>query len=236
MAGSKAKTNVKGKGNGGARGAAQVLVIDVGGTNVKIAMGTSKELLKIPSGNEMTAEQMAKAVKEAAASWGYEAISIGYPGPVKDGRPAKEPANLGGGWMAFDYEGFFGKPVRVINDAALQALGAYEGGRMLFLGLGTGLGSALIVDGAVAPLEVAHLPYRKGRTYEDYVGQRGLDRMGKKKWSRHVAKVVAMLQHGLQADYVVLGGGQTKKLAEIPAGAKVGTNMDAVEGGVRLWA
>ncbi len=216
--------------------AARILVIDVGGTNVKIAMGTSKELLKIPSGSEMTAAQMARAVKEAAASWGYEAVAIGYPGPVKDGRPAKEPANLGGGWVRFDYARALGKPVRIINDAALQALGAYEGGRMLFLGLGTGLGSALIVDGAVAPMELAHLPYRKGATYEDYVGQRGLDRLGKKKWTAHVGKVVAMLQHGLQADQVVLGGGQTKRLKQIPAGARVGTNLDAIRGGVRLWS
>jgi polyphosphate glucokinase len=213
----------------------KILVIDVGGTNVKIAMGNTTELTKIPSGPAMTATQMASAVKKVAAGWGYEAVSIGFPGPVKDGRPAKEPVNLGGGWVRFDYGKAFGKPVRMINDAALQALGGYEGGRMLFLGLGTGLGSTLIVDGTVAPLEVAHLPYRKGDSYEDYVGERGLKRFGKKKWAHHVEKVIALLRHGLQAEYVVLGGGQTKRLTKLPDGVKLGTNVNAIRGGVRLW-
>lgn len=213
----------------------KILVIDVGGTNVKIAMGGSKELVKIPSGPTMTAAQMAAAVKKAAATWGYEAVSIGYPGPVKDGQPAKEPANLGGGWVKFDYRKAFGRPVKIINDAALQALGGYKGGRMLFLGLGTGLGSALIVEGVVAPLEVAHMPYRKGGTFEDYVGERGLKKLGKKKWAQHVEKVIAILQHGLQADDVLLGGGQTKKLEKAPEGVTIGTNENAIRGGVRLW-
>jgi polyphosphate glucokinase len=215
--------------------ASKILVIDVGGTNVKIAMGGAVEQTKIPSGPRMTAAQMAAAVKKAAASWGYEAVSIGYPGPVHAGKPTKEPVNLGGGWVRFDYAKAFGKPVRMINDAALQALGGYDGGRMLFLGLGTGLGTTLIVDGTIAPLEVAHLPYRKGGSYEDYVGERGLLRLGKKKWARHVGKVIALLKHGLQADYVVLGGGQTKRLAKLPDGVRLGTNVNAIRGGVRLW-
>jgi predicted NBD/HSP70 family sugar kinase len=221
--------------NGKAYRPNEILVIDVGGTNVKIAMGHHKEQVKIPSGAEMTATQMATAVKKAAADWGYEAVSIGFPGPVKGGAPAKEPVNLGKGWVRFDYAKAFGKPVRIINDAALQALGGYEGGRMLFLGLGTGLGSTLIVDGAVAPLEVAHMPYRKGRSYEDYVGQRGLDRMGKKKWAKHVEAVIAILLAGLQAEYAVLGGGNTRKLEKLPPGVKPGTNANAIRGGVRLW-
>lgn len=215
--------------------AKRILVIDVGGTNVKIAMGGAKELVKIPSGPTMTAAQMADAVLKAASDWTYDAVSIGFPGPVKNGRPAKEPANLGKGWVSFDYEKAFGRPVRVINDAALQALGGYTGGRMLFLGLGTGLGSALIVDGVVAPLEVAHMPYRKGGTFEDYVGERGLKRLGKKKWARHVAEVIDILRHGLQADHVVLGGGQTKRLEKAPDGVTIGTNLNAIVGGVRLW-
>jgi predicted NBD/HSP70 family sugar kinase len=213
----------------------KILVIDVGGTNVKIAMGGQKELLKIPSGPTMTAAQMVAAVKKAAADWGYEAVSIGFPGPVKDGQPAKEPVNLGKGWVKFDYAKAFGCPVKIINDAALQALGGYAGGRMLFLGLGTGLGSALIVDGVVAPLEVAHMPYRKGGTFEDYVGERGLKKLGKKKWARHVDAVIAILRHGLQADHVLLGGGQTKKLEKAPEGVTIGTNVNAIVGGVRLW-
>lgn len=215
--------------------AKRILVIDVGGTNVKIAMGGSKELLKIPSGKTMTAAQMAAEVKKAASAWKYDAVSIGYPGPVKDGVPAKEPANLGAGWVKFDYDEAFGCPVKIINDAALQALGGYKGGRMLFLGLGTGLGSALIVDGAIAPLELAHMPYRKGGTYEDFVGERGLKKLGKKKWARHVTAVIEILRHGLQADHVVLGGGQTKKLEKAPDGVTIGTNENAVIGGVRLW-
>lgn len=215
----------------------RILVIDVGGTNVKIAMGGTRELHKIPSGRAMTADTMATEVKKLATSlgWRYDAVSIGFPGPVKNGQPAAEPKNLGTGWMKLDYPKAFGKPVRMINDAALQALGAYDGGRMLFLGFGTGLGSALIAEGVVMPLELAHLPYRKGGTYEDYVGERGLDRLGKKRWAKHVHEVVRMLQHALQADYVAIGGGQLKKLAEAPPGAKVGGNETAIAGGVRLW-
>jgi polyphosphate glucokinase len=213
----------------------KVLVIDVGGTNLKVSVGGVGDVIKIPSGPEMTAARMAEDVTKAIAGQSYDAVSIGYPGPVVNGRPAREPHNLGAGWMRCDYAKAFGKPVRVVNDAAMQALGAYQGGRMLYLGLGTGLGSAFVGDGALEPLELAHLPYRKGRTYEDYLGLRGLKRMGRKKWERHVEKVVEILKHGLQADYVMLGGGQTKELKNLPPGVRLGTNAHAILGGLRLW-
>lgn len=212
-----------------------VLVIDVGGTNVKVSGTGRKAPIKIPSGAELTAGKMAEEVKKAARGWRYDAVSIGYPGPVVHGQPAEEPKNLGAGWVRFDYEKAFGKPVRVVNDAAMQAMGSYQGGRMLFLGLGTGLGSALVADGVLEPLEIAHLPYRKGRSYEDYLGLRGLKRMGRKKWQKHVEKVVTILKHGLQVDYVMLGGGQTKKLKRLPPGVRLGSNANAIIGGIRLW-
>jgi polyphosphate glucokinase len=213
----------------------RILVIDVGGNNVKVSMGGQREPLKIPSGAEMSAARMAKDVLKATAKWKYDLVSIGFPGSVRAGRPAHEPRNLGGGWMRFDYKKAFGKPVRIINDAAMQALGSYDGGRMLFLGLGTGLGSALVAESVLEPLELAHLPYRKGRTYEDYVGQRGLERMGPQKWTHHVLAVVALFKQALQVDYVVLGGGQTRKLKELPPHVRLGGNANAVIGGVRLW-
>jgi polyphosphate glucokinase len=212
-----------------------VLVIDVGGTNLKVSVGGSGDVIKIPSGPDTTAARMAEEVKKAVAGRSYDVVSIGYPGPVMNGRPASEPHNLGAGWMRFDYDQAFGKPVRVVNDAAMQALGAYQGGRMLYLGLGTGLGSAFVGDGVLEPLELAHLPYRKNRTYEDYLGLRGLQRMGRKKWQRHVEKVVELLKHGLQADYVMLGGGQTKELSSLPPDVRLGTNAHAILGGLRLW-
>jgi polyphosphate glucokinase len=212
-----------------------VLVIDVGGTNLKVSVGGSGNVIKIPSGPDMTAARMAEEVKKAVAGRSYDVVSIGYPGPVMNGRPASEPHNLGAGWMRFDYDQAFGKPVRVVNDAAMQALGSYQGGRMLYLGLGTGLGSAFVGDGVLEPLELAHLPYRKNRTYEDYLGLRGLQRMGRKKWQRHVEKVVELLKHGLQADYVMLGGGQTKELSSLPPDVRLGTNAHAILGGLRLW-
>ncbi len=213
----------------------KVLVIDVGGTNVKVSTGGPDDPLKIPSGPELTAARMAEGVKAATTGWAYDAVSIGYPGPVVNGRPAVEPKNLGAGWVRFDYERAFGRPVRVINDAAMQALGSYQGGRMLFIGLGTGMGSAFVSGGQLEPLELAHLPYRDGGTYEDYVGLRGLERLGRRKWQRHVERVVALLQHGLQADYVMLGGGQTKKLKRLPEGVRLGNNSHAILGGIRLW-
>jgi polyphosphate glucokinase len=213
----------------------KVLVIDVGGTNVKVLATGQTEVRKIPSGSKMTAEQMVKDVQEATKDWDYDAVSIGYPGPVSQGKPLLEPRNLGPGWVDFDFAAAFKKPVRVVNDAAMQALGSYEGGRMLFLGLGTGLGTAMIVNKVVVPLELAHLPYRKRRTFEDYVGIRGLDRLGKKKWERFVHDVVARLKAALIADYVVIGGGNVKKLEQIPEGARVGDNSNAILGGYRLW-
>lgn len=213
----------------------KVLVIDVGGTNLKVSVGGTVDVIKIPSGPDMTAARMAEEVKKAIAGQSYDVVSIGYPGPVVNGRPAREPHNLGAGWMRFDYAKAFGKPVRVVNDAAMQALGSYQGGRMLYLGLGTGLGSAFVGEGTLEPLELAHLPYRKGRTYEDYLGLRGLKRMGRKKWQRHVEKVVEILKHGLQADYVMLGGGQTKELRSLPPGVRLGKNAHAILGGLRLW-
>jgi polyphosphate glucokinase len=213
----------------------RILVIDVGGTHVKVSTAGRREPLKIPSGPTTTPARMAAQVRKAIDGWKYDAVSIGYPGPVKRGRPALEPHNLGRGWMRFDYQKAFGVPVKIVNDAAMQALGAYKGGSMLFLGLGTGLGSAMVAEGVLMPLELAHLPYRNGRTYEDYVGLRGLDRLGRKKWTHHVHVVVAVLRAGLQADDIVLGGGQTKKLKTLPPGVRVGTNQSAIRGGLRLW-
>jgi polyphosphate glucokinase len=211
-----------------------VLVVDVGGSNVKVALA-GRDPIKIPSGKTMTAGRMAAAVLKAIEGWEYDAVSIGFPGIVKNGRPSHEPHNLSGGWMRFNFASAFGMPVKIVNDAAMQALGAYRGGRMLFLGLGTGLGSALIAEGVLMPLELAHLPYRHGRTYEDYVGLRGLQRMGRGRWTRHVEKVVALLSAAMEADYVVLGGGQTRKLKKLPPRTRLGTNDDAVLGGVKLW-
>jgi len=213
----------------------KVLVIDVGGTNVKVLGTGESDPRKIPSGPTMTAKRMVREVKRTTDGRTYDAVSIGYPGPVRDGHPVAEPKNLAGGWVKCDFQQAFGAPVKVINDAAMQALGSYEGGRMLFLGFGTGLGSALITDGVLVPMEMAHLLYRKGRTYEDYVGLRGLKRYGKKKWRRYVAEVVAALRRALQADYVVLGGGNAKKLATLPKWARLGDNSDAFIGGFRLW-
>jgi len=213
----------------------RILIIDVGGTNVKVGTAGRRAPLKIPSGPRMTPARMAAAVRKATVGWSYDAVSIGYPGAVKHGKPAHEPHNLGRGWMRFDYAKAFGVPVKIVNDAAMQALGAYAGGRMLFLGLGTGLGSALIVEGVLVPLELAHLPYRRGRTYEDYLGVRGMSRLGRKKWTRHVRRVVELLKAGLQADEVVLGGGQTKKLSALPPSVRIIGNESAIRGGLRLW-
>jgi polyphosphate glucokinase len=213
----------------------KTLVIDIGGTNIKM-LATGQEMeRKFPSGPRMTALQMVENVKRATVDWEYDGVSIGYPGPVIHDKLALEPRNLAPGWVDFDFAAAFGKPVKLINDAAMQALGSYEGGRMLFLGLGTGLGSALIVDGVIAPLELAHLPYRKCRTFEDYVGLRGLLRLGKKKWTKAVADVAARLQAAMVADSVVLGGGNAKKLKRLPTGARLGLNTNAFVGGFRLW-
>ena len=213
----------------------KVLVVDIGGTHVKLLATGHEEPVRIESGPELTPEAMAAAIRAAVPDWEYDAVSIGYPGPVVHGRPLREPRHLGPGWVGFDYERAFGHPVKIVNDAAMQALGSYQGGRMLFLGLGTGLGSALIIDGILEPMELAHLPYRKNRTYEDYVGLRGLKRLGKKKWRRAVADVVTRLREALSAEYVVVGGGNAKLLEELPEGARLGTNANAFLGGYRLW-
>ena len=212
----------------------QILVVDVGGTNVKFLVTGQTEQRKFPSGPKMTAEEMVAGVRKAANGWAYEAVAIGYPGPVLRGKPVSEPHNLGPGWVGFDFAAAFGCPVRVINDAAMQALGSYKGGRMLFLGLGTGLGSAMVVDGHVEPMELGHLPYKKG-TYEDYVGARGLADFGKKKWRERVEDVVARLATALQAEDVVLGGGNVAKLKKLPPGCRAGENSNAFLGGFRLW-
>jgi polyphosphate glucokinase len=213
----------------------KVLVIDVGGTNIKMLATGQKEPRKFPSGPTMTAGKMVRVVKECVKDWKFDRVSLGYPGPIINGHALREPHNLGGGWMKFNFGKAFGCPVKVINDAAMQALGSYKGGRMLFLGLGTGLGSAMIVDGTLEPMELAHLIYKKGKTYEDYLGLRGLERLGKKKWRQQVAKVVETLKAALEADYVVLGGGNSKKLKKLPAGARLGSNLNAFVGGFRMW-
>ncbi len=213
----------------------KILVIDVGGTNLKIQASGIKEAVKVPSGPKMTAEQMAAAVKKISASWQFDAVSIGFPGPVKDNRPLREPHNLGGGWVKFDFKKAFGKPVKMINDAAMQALGSHTGGCTLFLGLGTGLGSALVIDGGVLPLELAHLPYLKNKSYEQYLGNLGLKRLGKKKWRKHVEEVVMLLKNALLADTVVLGGGNARLIKTFPPGVEAGKNANAFAGGERLW-
>ena len=212
-----------------------ILVIDVGGTHIKVLATGQKEPVKIDSGPKMTAKKMVKEVRNATKGWNYSVVSIGYPAPVVHGHPLSEPHNLAGGWVGFDFRKAFGHPVKIVNDAAMQALGIYHGGRMLFLGLGTGLGSAMIVDGILEPMEVAHLPYKKGRTFEDYVGIRGLQRLGKKKWRHHVALIAEQLKSALEADYVILGGGNAKLLKTLPSGCRLGDNSTAFTGGFRLW-
>jgi predicted NBD/HSP70 family sugar kinase len=212
-----------------------VLVVDVGGTNVKILATGHREPRKFPSGPTLTPQQMVDGVLATTRDWQYDMITIGYPGAIVAGKPKLEPHNLGQGWVNFPFAQAFGKPVRLINDAAMQALGSYRGGHMLFLGLGTGLGSALVVEGLVVPLELAHLPYKKGHTFEHFVGERGLLRLGKKKWQEAVEDVVARLRAALVADSVVLGGGNAKKLKDLPEGVRLGDNRNAFRGGLRLW-
>ena len=226
----------KGPSAPGAKSKPKILVVDIGGSHVKILATGQQTPRKVVSGKKMTAAKMAKWVKRAAKDWSYDVISMGYPAPVVHGRPIHEPHNLGKGWVGFDYRKAFGCPTKIINDAAMQAIGSYQGGRMLFLGLGTGLGSAMIVDGVVEPMELAHLPYKKGRSYEDYLGLRGLRRMGKKKWRRYVVRIVNGLRTATNADYVVLGGGNAKKMKALPPGARLGANGNAFLGGYQLWA
>jgi polyphosphate glucokinase len=211
-----------------------VLAVDVGGSHVKVLLSNGSERRRFESGPALTAQQMVDGVLGLTRDWAYDVVSVGVPAPVTAGRIVRDPINLGEGWAGFGFEQAFGKPTKVVNDAAMQALGSYEGGRMLFLGFGTGLGSAMIVDGILEPLELAHLPYRKA-TYEDYVGERGLVRLGKKNWRKEVADVVADFNAALEPDYVVLGGGNAKLLKDLPPNARLGANENAFLGGFRLW-
>lgn len=211
-----------------------VLVVDIGGTHVKVLASGETDSRQFESGLALLPKPMALLTRKITEGWSYDVVSIGYPGPVLRNRPIAEPHNLGRGWVGFDFENAFGCPVKLINDAAMQAVGSYKGGKMLFLGLGTGLGSTMIVDGIIEPMELGHLPYKK-RTYEDYVGQRGLERMGKTEWRRNVGDVVARLIAALEPDDVVLGGGNARHLKELPAGCRTGDNANAFLGGFRLW-
>jgi polyphosphate glucokinase len=217
------------------REAPKVLVVDVGGTHVKLLVAGKRTARRFDSGPSMVPSEMVKGVQKLTADWSYDAISLGYPGLVVHERIAAEPRNLGRGWVGFNFQQAFGRPVKIENDAAMQALGSYQGGRMLFLGLGTGLGSAMVVDGDVQPMELAHLPYKKGRTYEDYVGERGLKRLGTRKWRKQVVEVVEMFRTALEPDYVVVGGGNALRLERLPKGVCLGDNANAFTGGFRLW-
>ena len=213
----------------------RVLVIDIGGTHVKLYGARRLEPVKIDSGPAMTPKKLVNAIQKATEEWKYDVISIGYPGTVGHGKPLHDPVNLSKGWIGFDFQKAFGRPVKIINDAAMQALGSYRGGRMLFLGLGTGLGSALIVDGALAPMELGHLPFKHGKTFEDHVGGAALKQFGEKKWVKNVFEVVAQLKNALQAESVVLGGGNSKHLTTLPPDTFRGANENARTGGMRLW-
>jgi polyphosphate glucokinase len=212
----------------------KILAIDVGGSHVKILASGRKQKREIVSGPKMTARQMVAGVKKLAQGWAYDVVSVGFPGPVLHNRPVAEPRNLGPGWMGFDFAAAFGLPAKVVNDAAMQALGSYRGGRMLFLGLGTGLGSAMIVNGILEPMELGHLPYKKG-TYEDYVGARGLNRFGKKRWRKLVEDVVERLVAATEPEDIVIGGGNLEHLKKLPQGCRAGNNDNAFVGGFRLW-
>ncbi|MDB6090578.1 MAG: polyphosphate glucokinase [Gammaproteobacteria bacterium] len=213
----------------------RILVVDVGGSHVKLRIGQRGKTQKFVSGPKMSAADMVKGVRKLTSVAENDAFSIGYPGLVVRGRIAADPHNLGHGWLGFDFEEAFGKPVRVINDAAMQALGSYNGGRMLFLGLGTGLGATLVLDGIVEPMELGHMPYKHGRSYENYVGARGLRRLGLKKWRKVVRDIIDQLKTALEADYVVLGGGNAEWLKTLPRGVRLGDNSNAMTGGQLLW-
>lgn len=212
-----------------------MLAIDIGGSHVKTRVSNRREMRQFESGPDLTPKKMLKRVHALTGDWTYDAVSIGYPGVVLHGKIVAEPYNLGSGWVGFDFRKAFGRPTHIINDAAMQAIGSYEGGRMLFLGLGTGLGSAMIIDGVVEPMELAHLQYNKGRTYEEYVGARGLKRLGAKKWRAAVEEVVEKLSSVLQTDYVVIGGGNARRLKRLPKNARLGNNDFAFIGGFRMW-
>lgn len=212
-----------------------VLSIDVGGSHVKILSSAGGEMRRVPSGPSLTPDKVVASVRDLAEGLNFDVISMGYPGPVSDNKPSLDPFNLGKGWNGYDFTAAFGKPVKLVNDALMQAIGSYDGGRMLFLGLGTGLGAAMIIRNVGQPMELAHLPYKKGATFEDYVGERGLVKHGKKKWRKYVFDVVGRLRAALQPDYVVIGGGNVDKLDELPEKSRRGDNTRAFEGGFRLW-
>jgi glucose-6-phosphate isomerase len=218
------------------RSSGRVLVLDIGGTHVKLAFSDHRTEIKVPSGTNLTPRKMLRKVAPCLRGQRYDVVSIGYPGLVVHGRIVREPHNLGPGWVGFDFERALRHPVRVVNDAVMQALGGYHGRRMLFLGLGTGLGTAMIVDGILEPMELAHLPYKKDRTYEEYVGEAGLERLGRKKWQKEVFEVVATLSAALEPDYVRIGGGNARRLKALPRHCERGDNRDAVLGGIRLWS
>jgi predicted NBD/HSP70 family sugar kinase len=211
-----------------------VLAVDVGGSHVKALASNRRERRRFESGPTLTPEDMVTGTLEAVAGWSWSRVTVGIPSPVRGGKVVAEPVNLGDGWVGFDYEAAFGKPTQVVNDAVMQAVGSYQGGRMLFLGLGTGFGSALIADGVIEPLELGHLPFRK-KTFEDYVGERGLEKEGKKKWKEAVFETVQQLKAAMEPDEVVLGGGGVQELDELPPGCRRGANENAFLGGFRLW-
>lgn len=213
----------------------KILAVDVGGSHVKVMLSSEQGKRKFTSDSKLTAEDMVAKVKRLTKDWRFDAVSIGYPGVVVRNRPVAEPFNLGDGWVGFDFAAAFGCPVKVLNDAAMQAVGSYHGGRMLFLGLGTGLGATMIIDGALEPMELAHLPWKKGKTFEHYLGRKGMKRAGKKKWRKRVAKAVEHLFKALEPDYVVLGGGNAKKVKPLPPKTQRGNNSNAFAGGFRLW-
>ncbi|MGH9513991.1 MAG: ROK family protein [Terriglobales bacterium] len=213
----------------------KILILDVGGTHVKAMVTGTTRQIEIESGPAMTPQAMIRKIKQAFKGASYDVVSIGYPGPVVHGKPLREPHNLGCGWVGFNFRKALGKPVKMINDAAMQALGGYKSGRLLFLGLGTGLGSAMIADGVVEPMELAHLPYKHGKTYEDYLGLGALKRLGRKKWEREVGEVVVLLRSALEPDEIVIGGGNVKKLKRLPPGTREGNNKNAFRGGVKMW-
>ncbi|TME35201.1 MAG: ROK family protein [Chloroflexi bacterium] len=212
-----------------------MLTVDVGGQNVKVLASNETEPRKMPSGRSLTASTMVEGLKALTPDWTYEVVSIGYPGQVVHNMPAHEPVNLGRGWVAFDYAAALERPTKIINDAAMQAFGSYEGGRMLFIGLGTGLGTAMILEGVVEPMELGHLPYKKRLSYEDYVGRRGMKRLGKKAWRQEVLTVIDIFRAALQPEYIVLGGGNAKLMNELPPDVRLGANSNAFIGGFRLW-
>ncbi len=215
--------------------ALRILVLDIGGSHVKVALPDRPDEVEVPSGDRLTPRKMLRKLRPVLRGARFDRVSIGYPGIVVRGRIVSEPAHLGRGWAGFDFEAAFHRPTRILNDAAMQALGSYHGGRMLFLGLGTGLGTALVLDGEIEAMELAHLPYKKGRTYEDYVGEAALERLGRKKWQKEVQDVTRLLTAALEPEYVVIGGGNERKLRELPPKSERGDNRNAILGGIRLW-